>query len=88
VFVVLINSFYTAYTYTEMVVISQLGKIAEKAVCRSVLLTTWRSIMSAEHSCRLLFGYFAHLTWFDLVETDVCNFNFRRFPTFSTFSKT
>jgi len=39
------------------------GKIAVKAVCRSVFLTTWRCILSAEltkmHSFRL-FDDFAH----------------------------
>jgi len=37
---------------------------AEKAVCRSVFLTIWHCILSAEitktHSFRLLFGDFAH----------------------------
>jgi len=40
------------------------GKINEKAVCRSVFLTTWHCILSAEltktHSFRLFFSDFAH----------------------------
>jgi len=40
------------------------GKIAEKAVCRSVFLTMWHCILSAEltkmHCFRLFFGDFVH----------------------------
>jgi len=43
------------------------GKIAEKAVSRSVLLTTWHCILSAVltkmHSFRLFFWRFCPLGW-------------------------
>jgi len=45
--------------------LNQVGKIAEKAVCKSVFLTIWHCILGAEltktHSFRLFFFYdFAH----------------------------
>jgi len=47
----------------RLLVIKPVGKIAEKAVCKSVFLTIWHGILSAEltktHSFRLL-GDFAH----------------------------
>jgi len=51
-------------TSLELRLSHPVGKIAEKAVFRSVFLTIWHCVLSAEltktHYYRLFFGHFAH----------------------------
>jgi len=44
-------------------IVFSVGKIAEKAVCKSVFLTTWHYILSAKvpHSFRLFFAHWVML---------------------------
>jgi len=57
----IIITLYIIYFRTGII---KVVKIAEKAVCRRVFLTTWHCVLSAEltktHSSRLFFGDFAH----------------------------